>query len=118
MEDARRVLLERHAAVCEVFSHPLRLALLHALREGELTVGELARRVGAGPPNVSQHLARMRERGAIVTRREGSNVYCRVADPRIFQAFDLMRQLLLDQIRQEGNLLPQAVPAEAGARRR
>ena len=104
MDEARRQLFERHAAVCQVFSHRLRLELLDALREGELTVGELAEQTGAGTSNVSQHLSLMRERGALVSRRDGSSVYYRVADPRILAAFDLMRELLLDQIRREGAL--------------
>lgn len=104
MNETRRLLFERHAAVCQVFSHRLRLELLEALREGELTVGELAEQTGAGTSNVSQHLSLMRERGALVSRRDGSSVYYRVADPRILAAFDLMRELLLDQIRREGAL--------------
>jgi ArsR family transcriptional regulator len=61
--------------------------------------------VGAGASNVSQHLALMRERGALVSRRHGSSVYYRVADPRILVAFDLMRELLLDQIRAQAALV-------------
>ncbi len=104
MDETRRLLFERHAAVCQVFSHRLRLELLDALRDGELTVGELTEQTGAGTSNVSQHLSLMRERGALVSRRDGSNVYYRVADPRILTAFDLMREVLLDQIRREGAL--------------
>ena len=104
MHDTRRLLFERHAAVCQVFSHRLRLELLEALRDGELTVGQLAERTGAGVSNVSQHVSLMRERGALVSRRDGSNVYYGVADARILAAFDLMRELLLDQIRAQSAL--------------
>ncbi len=104
MDSQRLLLFERHAAVCQVFSHRLRLELLDALRDGERTVGELAAHLRASPSNVSQHLALMRDRGALVSRRQGSSVYYRVADPRIFAAFDLMRELLLDQIRAQGAL--------------
>jgi len=104
MESQRRLLFERHAAVCQVFSNRVRLELLDALREGELAVGELADRLGASASNVSQHLGLMRERGAVVSRRDGASVYYRVRDPRIFGAFDLMRELLLDQIRSQGEL--------------
>lgn len=104
MDSQRLLLFERHAAVCQVFSHRLRLELLDALRDGERTVGELAEHVGAGTSNVSQHLSLMRERGALLSRRDGSHVYYRVADPRILAAFDLMRELLLDQIRTQGAL--------------
>lgn len=113
MDEQRRLLFERHAAICQVFSHRLRLELLDALRDGERSVGELAEQVGAGTSNVSQHLALMRDRGALATRRDGSNVYYRLADPRILTAFDLMRELLLDQIRAHGALADAAVaPAD------
>jgi DNA-binding transcriptional ArsR family regulator len=104
MDPQRQLLFERHAAVCQVFSNRVRLELLDALRDGELTVGDLAERVGAGTSNVSQHLALMRERGAVTSRRDGASVYYSVPDPRIFDAFDLMRALLLDQIRSQGQL--------------
>ena len=109
MNDTRRLLFERHAAVCQVFSHRLRLELLDALRDGELTVSELAQRVDARVSNVSQHLTLMRDRGALAVRSDGSHVRYRVADPRILEAFDLMRALLLDQIRREGHILALAV---------
>ena len=110
MNRTRRLLFERHAAICQVFSHQLRLELLDALRDGELTVGELAARTDSSPSNVSQHLSLMRDRGALLSRREGSNVYYGVADPRIFAAFDMMRQLLLDRIRAEGELAGIVIP--------
>jgi len=113
VERTRRLLFERHAAICQVFSHQLRLELLDALREGEVTVGELATRTGSSPSNVSQHLSLMRERGALVSRREGSNVYYGVADLRIFVAFDMMRQLLFDQIRAQGALADAVAAANA-----
>lgn len=105
MDDAKRMLFERHAAVCGVLSNALRLELLDLLRDGERSVGDLAELVGASQSNVSQHLAVMRDRGALRTRRDGSHVHYRIADPRIVEAFDLMRAVLLDQVRREGMLL-------------
>ena len=105
VDGTRRLLFERHAAFCGVFSHRLRLELLDALRDGELTVGELAKLVDAGTSNVSQHLAVMRERGVVLGRQEGVRVYYRVADRRVFAAFGLLRELLLEQVRRDGSLL-------------
>jgi ArsR family transcriptional regulator len=65
MGSQQRLLFERHAAMCQVFSNRVRLELLDALSEGELAVGELADRLGVGASNVSQHLGLMRERGAV-----------------------------------------------------
>lgn len=105
MSDARRMLFERHAAVCKVLSNALRLELIDLLREEERTVGELSALVEASASNVSQHLAVMRDRGALRARREGSRVYYSIADPRIVEAFDLMRAVLRDQVRREEALV-------------
>jgi DNA-binding transcriptional ArsR family regulator len=105
VQNERQLLFERHAAICNVLSHGLRLELIDLLREGERTVGDLASRVDTSQSNVSRHLAVMRDRGALRTRRDGAHVYYRLADPRILEAFDLMRAVLLDQLRREGELV-------------
>ncbi len=116
MDETRRMLFDRHAAVCQIFSHRMRLELLDALRDGELTVTQLAERTGAGTSNVSQHVLLMRERGALISRRAGSNVFYSVADERILAAFDLMREVLLDQIRTQ-SLLADVATSEQRAPR-
>jgi DNA-binding transcriptional ArsR family regulator len=63
---------------------PLRVRLLDLLREGELTVNELAERLGAGQQNVSKHLAVLAESGILARRKEGTRVYYRVADEGVF----------------------------------
>ena len=62
-------ILEMHAKVCRTMAHPLRLALMNALRDGERTVGDLAEAVGATQPLVSQHLGALRDQGLLRTRR-------------------------------------------------
>ena len=95
----------RHAEMCQVFSHPKRLEIIDALREGELGVGELGQRLGMAPANLSQHLAMMRERRILAWRKEGNNVYYRIANPRLLEAFDILREVLFSQLRQDAALL-------------
>ena len=94
----------RHAEMCQVFSHPKRLEIINVLREGEVTVGQLAEKVRLSPANLSQHLSMMKERRVLESRREGNAVLYRVANPKLFSAFDLLRQILLEQLRAEGRL--------------
>src|SRR3990172_8815461 len=94
-----------HAEMCKVFSHPKRLHIINALRQEELSVTELSRRTGTAMSNLSQHLAMMRERGILASRKEGNVVYYRVADPKLIQAFDLLREILLEQIQDDVALL-------------
>ncbi|MER6278447.1 MULTISPECIES: metalloregulator ArsR/SmtB family transcription factor [Streptomyces] len=68
---------ERFALAAELLSllgDRTRLALLHALAEGEADVGTLTEACGAARPAVSQHLARLRLAGLVDTRKEGRRV--------------------------------------------
>lgn len=94
-----------HAEVCKVFSHPKRLELIAILRDGEGNVGDLASRLGMTIGNLSQHLAMMRQRRVLSMRRDGNEVYYRVANPKLLKAFDLIRGILLDGIEREGRLI-------------
>jgi len=92
------------AEVSKTMAHPLRLAILHSLKDGEKTVNDLTELTGAGQSNVSQHLALMRQRDIVRTRKEGSNIYYRVASPKISQACDMIREVLLEQLSQKQEL--------------
>ena len=91
-------LFEHHAEVCKIFSHPKRLQIIETLRDSELTVGEVVDRLSLPKANVSQHLAVLRQKRVVMTRRAGLNIYYRIANPKIIQAFDLMRQVLVEQL--------------------
>ena len=94
-----------HAEMCKVFSHPKRLELIDVLRDREMTVNELAERLGLAPANLSQHLAMMRERRILVTRKKGNLVYYRIANQKLLQACDMLREMLFEQIRQDAALI-------------
>ncbi len=94
-----------HAEMCKVFSHPKRLQLINILRDKEMSAGELGERLGLPPANLSQHLTMMRERHILASRKEGNMVYYRIADPRLLEAFDLLREILFEQIRQDAALI-------------
>jgi ArsR family transcriptional regulator len=92
------LVFELHAEVCKIFSHPKRLQIIEALRDKELTVGEVVAQMKIPKANVSQHLAVLRQKRVVVTRREGLNIYYRIANTKIIQACDLMRQVLHEQL--------------------
>lgn len=94
-----------HAEMCKVFSHPKRLELIDILRNQEMSAGELGEKLGLTPANLSQHLAMMRERRLLVSRRDGNAVYYRISNPRLLQAFDLLQEILFEQIRQDAALI-------------
>ena len=97
MDDS--LLYERRARICQVLADPKRLRLIDALRDdAERTVGELAEGLGASYPNVSQHLNVMRDAGLVVSRRNGTSIYYRLAYPQITQACDIVSDILRTQI--------------------
>ena len=98
-----------HAEMCKVFSHPTRLELIDTLRDKELSAGALGTGLRLQPANLSQHLAMMRERRILISRKEGNVVYYRIANPRLLEAFDLLREILFEQIRQDAALIPARV---------
>ena len=103
-EEQDKRVLELHARICRTLAQPKRLEILGLLRRGELSVGELAERMGVSLANVAQHLAILRDKGVVMTRRDGVSVYYRVADSRIIQACDLMREVLFEQLARSGQL--------------
>jgi ArsR family transcriptional regulator, virulence genes transcriptional regulator len=97
-------ILELHARVCKTMAHPLRLALLNALRDGERSVNDLAEAIGATQSLVSQHLAVLRNQGLLHTRRSGNEVYYSIAYPKMVEACDLLREVLFEHLRAQEEL--------------
>jgi len=91
-------LCQMHADTCRALSHPKRVEILNRLRDGEKSVGALVDEMGISKSNASQHLALLRQVGAVTYRRDGQTLYYRVANPKIIQACDLMKQVLLERL--------------------
>jgi len=89
LDTARR----RSAAVARALADPKRLCVLQSLADGELSVRELSERVGCHVPNMSQHLAVLRNSGLVLTRRDGNAIYYRLADARVLEACRLLQTI-------------------------
>ncbi len=89
-----RQIFQLQADICKTLADPNRLMILHELREGEKSVGQLVSNLGLPQSNVSRHLAVLRERGIVSTRREGTSIYYNLANPKISEACDLVRDVL------------------------
>src|SRR3990170_3755020 len=100
-----KALFKLHAEVCKTLSNPKRLEILNLLREGEKSVNDLAQSLNMSQANASQHLAILRGKGIINSRREGVNVYYGITSPKIIQACDLLREVLLEQLAEGGDLV-------------
>jgi ArsR family transcriptional regulator len=81
------------------------LEILNTLRDKEMTASELIERIGLSKANLSQHMSILKSKGVVLTRREGVNIYYCISNPKIIQACDLMREVLLEQLQEKGKMV-------------
>jgi len=90
----RKERFQVQAEFCKAMAHPVRLEILYLLKAREMSVGDLADAVGVPQANLSQHLAVLRARGAVVAVRRGHVVGYSLADPKIGEACSLIHSIL------------------------
>lgn len=93
------------AELFKAIAHPMRLRILDALRDGELSVGQLQTLLGVEQSPVSQHLAALRSQGLVLTRRDGTSVRYRIADPDIWRLLDIARDIYERHLQRNQDLL-------------
>ncbi len=83
--------IEKVARCMKALAHPLRLKVIVALNDRELSVQELVEAVGTTQSNVSQHLTIMRDKHILSSRREANQVFYRVGDCKVLDLIALTR---------------------------
>lgn len=101
-----------HASICSAISDPHRILLLYAIAEETRNVNGLAEVVGISQSAASRHLKVLKERGLIRSQRDGSQVIYTLTDDRYLKALDLLREVMLDQIAQQADLINQTQSME------
>ena len=96
---------EVNANLFRVLGHPARVRILELLREGERSVGALQAELGLDSGGTSQHLAALRRIGLVESRREGTSVYYRVDDQRVFELLAVGRAIITRQLAEQQSLL-------------
>lgn len=97
-----------HAELCKALANQHRLAMLYALTQREMSVGELATSLGLPIHNVSQHLRVLKERMLVRSRKEAQTVYYSITNVKFIQGCTLIRQALIEQHRAQGDFLAAA----------
>ena len=105
MDAPAKRLYELKAQVLAAAAHPIRLAILDCLCDGERCVCDLAARVGAGRPNVSRHLAVMLKGGLVECRKDGLKVIYSLKAPCVVRFTDCVADVLRHQARETAALL-------------
>ena len=109
MDRVRRLKAEFFQAL----AHPNRLAIIDVLREGELPVGVLCLRLGLEQANVSQHLAILKSRGLLDSRRDGNQVLYSVRDPLLFEVLDTVKRYAVAHLEEDLVMLREMKPESA-----
>jgi DNA-binding transcriptional ArsR family regulator len=98
-----------HSDVCKTLSNPKRQEILDNLRTKEMKVNELVKATEISQANLSQHLAILRAKGIVSARREGINVYYSISNLKIIKAFDLISEVLKDELTSQSKTIKAAI---------
>ena len=93
--------IETAARALKAIAHPLRLKILCVLGEDEICVQDIVDAVGTSQSNISQHLAILRDKEILQTRKDANRVFYRVGDRRTLQLIGLMREVFCGAGKQE-----------------
>lgn len=87
-----------HSDLCKTLANDKRQMILAALRDREMSVGELVDATRISQANLSQHLATMRAHDVVRARRDGTHVHYSIANPKLIQAFDLITEVMQESM--------------------
>jgi DNA-binding transcriptional ArsR family regulator len=102
---SQRLLLEKQAEIARAMAHPLRIAIINFLKDGEQCVCDIAEHVGSERSNVSRHLSVMANAGLLESRKEGLKVIYRLKYTCIVDFFACVSSVLKQQAKDSEKLL-------------
>lgn len=89
--------IDKAARSLKAMSHPIRLKILCVLHDQEVSVQDIVEQVGTSQSNISQHLAILRDKDILVTRKDANRVFYRVGDVRMLRLISIMRDVFCHQ---------------------
>jgi DNA-binding transcriptional ArsR family regulator len=95
------------AEIFQALGHPTRVAIVEYLRDGEISVGQLCEKVGIEQANASQHLAVLRSKHIVETRKEGNQIFYRLRNPLVGDILEMMRKYFFDHMNEAMEMLKQ-----------
>ena len=101
----KQLLFEKQAEIAKAIAHPLRIAVVNFLKDGEQCVCDIAKHVGSERSNVSRHLSVMSNAGLLEYRKEGLKVIYKLKTPCILDFFSCTTACLKQQVKDNKRLL-------------
>ena len=105
MDKSKQLLYEKQAQIAKAIAHPLRIAIVDFLKDGEQCVCDIAQFIGSERSNVSRHLSVMVKAGLLDWRKEGLKVIYKLKCPCIIDFFDCVIRVLKEQAEENQQLL-------------
>jgi len=96
---------ELQAELISAVAHPIRVAVVDLLKDGEVCVCEIAERIGAERSNTSRHLAVMLRAGVVKTRKEGLQVFYSLRTPCVVNFLNCACQAIEENLREQSQAL-------------
>lgn len=93
------------AQIFQALANPTRIAMVDALRDGEMSAGALMAKLNLEQANASQHLAVLRAKQVVVNRRAGNQVYYSLRDPVLIDVLDLLRRYFKSHLNETASML-------------
>jgi DNA-binding transcriptional ArsR family regulator len=93
------------AGIFQALAHPTRVAIVEYLNYGEMSVGQLCEKVGIEQANASQHLAVLRNKHIVQTRKAGNQTFYSLSDPVFGKVLEALREFFLAHISEALELL-------------
>jgi ArsR family transcriptional regulator len=111
------------AGIFQALAHPTRIAIVEFLQYGEMTVNQLCEKVNVEQANASQHLAVLRNRNIVQTRKEGNQIFYSLRDPLLAKVLQIMREFFLAHMNEALEMLREeqkesATPREPAAKKK
>lgn len=101
----QKALYKMHADFCKFMSNPKRIEIIFQLEGRELCVNGLSEAMDVKVPNISQHLALMRENGVLSVRRDGNRMYYSITNPKTLLACKIMREAMMEEMENQYHLI-------------
>lgn len=98
------IIYKMQSELCHCMSQPARLQILHLLFAGPKNVGDISKLTGLAQTTVSRNLAILRSKGIVLTERRGQEIIYRVANPKMVEVCNLMREVLAEQIEERSKM--------------
>ena len=99
------LLYDKQAVIAKAIAHPVRVAALEFVKDGEQCVCDIAEAVGTERSNLSKHLSVMVNAGVLVSRKEGLKVFYRIKTPCVMKFLDCLKDCLKEQIAEQQKML-------------